>query len=168
MTHTRAQSAMLHMTPEAIALREVFAGILGHGAALRDIVDRLQGNDVRYDMRSHAQHPLIGGFAPNVEVTVAATVNDSRRVADLMHRARAVLIDLADRPGLRAAASRHAGGIDVVLAARDDRPFDAMLVRPDGHVAWACDRQDGEAAACETLAQALATWVPGAPAATRP
>lgn len=152
LVHTRAQSAMLHGTPEASALREVFGGLLRHGAALRDIVDRLQGNDVRYDMRVGALHAWVGGFVPNLEL------DDSRRIADLMHRARAVLIDLADRPALRAEAARHAHSVDVVLVPRKDRPLDTMLIRPDGHVAWACDQQHGEAVARETLGQALTTW----------
>jgi hypothetical protein len=53
---------------------------------------------------------------------------------------------LADDPGLRAAAAGWAGRVQVVTSACPERPaLAALLVRPDGYVAWAADTRDGEA-----------------------
>ncbi|MFD2350996.1 hypothetical protein ACFSTC_19235 [Nonomuraea ferruginea] len=54
-----------------------------------------------------------------------------------MHTARPVLLDLADRPELRQIARDCRHLLDVHTAKTDDRPADALLIRPDGHVAWA-------------------------------
>jgi hypothetical protein len=61
-------------------------------------------------------------------------------------RGQGLLLDLADDPGLRAAAAGWAGRVQVVTSACPERPaLAALLVRPDGYVAWAADTRDGEA-----------------------
>ena len=54
-----------------------------------------------------------------------------------MHNARPVLLDLADRSDLRLGAQGWQDRVDVHTATTDDRPADALLIRPDGHIAWA-------------------------------
>jgi hypothetical protein len=76
-------------------------------------------------------HPLSGHLVPDL------TLEDGRRVAELLHDARPVLLDL-DRgagPALRGWTDR----VDAVSAKITDRPAAAMLIRPDGYIAWAAD-----------------------------
>jgi hypothetical protein len=50
-----------------------------------------------------------------------------------------VLLDLADRQDLRASAQAWGDRLDIRTAEAGDRPADAMLIRPDAHIAWAAD-----------------------------
>jgi hypothetical protein len=65
------------------------------------------------------------------------TLEDGRRVAELLHDARPVLLDLdgSAAPALRGWTDR----VDAVSAKATDRPAAAILIRPDGYIAWATD-----------------------------
>jgi len=93
-------------------------------------------------------HPLSGRLVPDL------TLEDGRRVADVLHDGRPVLLDLAG--GAAEAASGWADRIDTVHARIADRPEAAMLVRPDGYVAWAADSFG--AAEEEGVRTALRRW----------
>jgi Xaa-Pro aminopeptidase len=54
-----------------------------------------------------------------------------------MHTSRPVFVDLADRSDLRRTAEDWQPRIDVNTAETDQRPADALLIRPDAHIAWA-------------------------------
>ena len=54
-----------------------------------------------------------------------------------MHTARPILLDLADRPEIRETARDWQHRIDIHTAGTDHRPADALLIRPDAHIAWA-------------------------------
>jgi hypothetical protein len=106
-------------------LGELFSlpAVAKHMAAL------LAGNDVRYDVGD--DHPLSGWPVPTL------TLDDGRRVEELLHDARPVLLDLGG--GIGAAAHVWADRVDIVEATITDRPAAALLIRPDGYVAWAAD-----------------------------
>jgi hypothetical protein len=89
----------------------------------------LAGSDVRYDVGD--DHPLSGRLVPDL------TFDDGRRVSELLHDARPILLDLDAHgaPAVRGWADR----VDIVSAGMADRPAAAMLIRPDGYVAWATD-----------------------------
>jgi hypothetical protein len=72
-----------------------------------------------------------------------------------MQNGSAVLVDFAGRPALTALAE---GRVPVLLATTSERPADALLVRPDGWVAWAAGVGEDDASARAGLAQALARW----------
>jgi hypothetical protein len=100
------------------------------------------------------RHPLLGRRMPDLDLV---TADGPVRVFTLLHDARPVLIDL-DASGL----SRWADRVHVVEARYDgewELPVlgsvpapSAVLVRPDGHVAWAGQGTDAK------LAEALTTW----------
>ena len=73
-------------------------------------------------------------------------LDNGKSVANLMHAARPVLLELAGT-----AASATANGwrdrIDIVTASTPRPPADAVLIRPDGYVAWAGHQPDGLEAA---------------------
>jgi hypothetical protein len=81
--------------------------------------------------------------------------DDGTRVADLLHEARPLLLDMSGGAACPP-ADAWAGHIDVVTATMSDRPAAAMLVRPDGYVAWAADELGADDA--DRLRGALTRW----------
>ncbi|MGA4992817.1 hypothetical protein [Nonomuraea bangladeshensis] len=79
-------------------------------------------------------------------------------VARLMHPARPVLLDLAGRADPREAAHDWKDRIDIHTARTDDRPADALLIRPDAHVVWAAPLDEPAGAATPALREALSSW----------
>ena len=80
-------------------------------------------------------------------------------VAELMHAARPVLLDLAD---LREAARDWKPRIDICTAQADHRPADALPIRPDAYIAWAAATGEPAGTAAPALREALWSWF-GAP-----
>ena len=151
---SRAQLALLSPGPNVTALRELFAELLHDQGNVRHISDLMAGADICYDMRSGDRaHPMAGRWAPDLSLDRNGRPT---RVAELMHPARPVLLDLAGRADLADEACGWADRVDVVTAASAAPPADALLIRPDGYVAWAAGpgAPDGPAG----LRGALRTW----------
>jgi 2-polyprenyl-6-methoxyphenol hydroxylase-like FAD-dependent oxidoreductase len=129
MMHSLAQIALMSPGPEVAALRTLLGELLTSPGAQKHMAALLAGSDVRYDMGD--DHPLSGHLVPDL------TLEDGRRVAELLHDARPVLLDLdgSAAPALRGWTDR----VDAVSAKLTDRPAAAMLIRPDGYIAWAAD-----------------------------
>jgi hypothetical protein len=155
--HTRAQSALLSPGPNTTALRALLTELLGDTTTVRRFADLMAGADLHYPARFDGPvHPLTGRWAPDLPLLV-----DGRetRLAELLRAARPVLLDLAGRADLAAAATGFADRVDLVTATTPEPPADALLVRPDGYVAWSGEH-DGAG-----LRRALQAWF-GAPVAT--
>jgi len=75
-----------------------------------------------------------------------------------MRTARPVFIDLAGRPDLREAARGWEHRVDIHTAETDDRPADALLIRPDAHIAWAATIDEPTDTAAPALREALCGW----------
>ncbi|NUS92325.1 MAG: FAD-binding monooxygenase [Nocardia sp.] len=156
LRQTRAQVALRRgLDPAADALREVVQELLGDERNARLVAGFIAGTDVRYDLPNPNGHPLTGTFAPDLALR---TGDDATTVAALLHTARPVLLDLADRPELRAIAREWADRIDIRTAATDDRPADAVLIRPDAHIAWAATAGEPADSASAGLRDALSGW----------
>jgi 2-polyprenyl-6-methoxyphenol hydroxylase-like FAD-dependent oxidoreductase len=157
LMHTRAQGALVGGSGEHTpALRELFSELMQDRRTLRRLVDLLQGTDIRYPMDVETEtHPLVGQFAPDLTLL---TEKGAQRLADLMHRARGVLLDLDDG-GLSDHASSWSDRIEVVRAKIASPPANGLLIRPDGYVAWA-------GTASDTLDRSLRKWF-GAPLRAR-
>ena len=150
LLHTQAQVALRRgQDPAADALREVFEELLVDEQPLRRMGALLAGTDIRYPTSGH--HPLTGTFAPDLTLH---TDQGTTSVAELMHAARPVLLDLADRPDLRAIAREWRDRVDIHLAKTDDRPADVLLIRPDAHIAWAATTDEP----ADALREALTRW----------
>ncbi|MFI6027225.1 FAD-dependent monooxygenase [Amycolatopsis magusensis] len=155
MMHTQAQVALRRgLDPAADALRELFLEIVTDEQPLRRIGSLLAGADLRYPMPG-ADHPLAGGFAPDLTLH---TDQGTTGVAELMHPARPVLLDLADRADLREVAQDWKEIVEIRTAKAEDRPADALLIRPDAHVAWAAATGEPGETAAPALRTALTTW----------
>jgi 2-polyprenyl-6-methoxyphenol hydroxylase-like FAD-dependent oxidoreductase len=152
--HTRAQTALLSPGANTTALRELLTELLNDAGTTRRVADLMAGADVRYPPRQDGPvHPLTGRWAPDLPLRVDGRAT---RVAELLRAARPVLLDLAGRPGIAAAAGEWSDRVEIVAATTPDAPADALLVRPDGYVAWADDH------GVTGLRRALHTWI-GAP-----
>ena len=110
-------------------------------------------------MPGAAQHALTGTCAPNLTLH---TEQGATSVARLMHSARPVLLDLAGRPELREIAGPWQDRVDIRAARTDHRPADALLIRPDAHIAWAATIDEAADTAVPALREALSSWF-GAP-----
>ncbi|WP_067840370.1 hypothetical protein [Nocardia lijiangensis] len=67
-------------------------------------------------------------------------------------------VRLADRQELREIGREWAHRIDIRTAKTDDQPADALLIRPDGHIAWAATIGEPADTAAPTLCEALSHW----------
>ncbi|MFI7635550.1 FAD-dependent monooxygenase [Nonomuraea sp. NPDC049400] len=156
MLHTRAQVALRRgHDPAAEALREVFQELLIDEQPLRRMGALVAGTDIRYPMPGANHHPLAGTFAPNLTLH---TDQGMTSVAELLHSARPLLLDLTDRPDLRQTARDWQDRVDIHTAKTDQRPADVLLIRPDAHIAWAATIDEPADTAAPALREALSGW----------
>jgi 2-polyprenyl-6-methoxyphenol hydroxylase-like FAD-dependent oxidoreductase len=147
INHSRAQLALLAPGPEVTALRAVIAELLQDDTAVQRISNLMSGAEIDYIPDDYG-HPLIGRWLPDLPLRVAGAPT---RVAVVLRRARPMLLDMAGRDDLAAVTTTWADRVDVLCVDTDEPPADAVLVRPDGFVAWA----GGDA---DALHAALARW----------
>ncbi len=161
LLQTRAQRALSAKGEYVEALRDLFGELMQQPEALRHVGSIMEGSDVRYEIPAGRgrPHPLAGRFAPDLRLDGGAT-----RVAELVRPARGVLLDLTGSGAVAdsSTASPWPDRVNVVAAhpVAEPPPAAAMLIRPDGYVAWAVSPDAADLA--DGLAGALRTWF-GAP-----
>jgi 3-(3-hydroxy-phenyl)propionate hydroxylase/anhydrotetracycline monooxygenase/bifunctional hydroxylase/dehydrase len=161
LSFTRSQVALLSPGAHTTALREIFSRMLENPDVRHDIVERTAQVDTRYDVGvGDEQNPLLGRWAPDLQLR---TAQGSTRVAQLLQKARGVLLILAEGTNLETVASGWADRIDT-LSAREEKapPAAALLIRPDGYVAWASDPDASPTVIEQGLRRALTRWFGGA------
>lgn len=126
-----AQATLLLGGPEVEPLRTVVTELLGHEEVVEHLVRKISGLDIRYP--SASDDPLVGRRLPHWELT---TGDGRYSVPELLRDGRGVLLDAAADPAAGAPAG-WAGRVRTVRAATP--PGRAVLIRPDGYVAWADD-----------------------------
>ncbi|TDT97620.1 3-(3-hydroxy-phenyl)propionate hydroxylase/anhydrotetracycline monooxygenase/bifunctional hydroxylase/dehydrase [Streptomyces sp. 846.5] len=158
LLHTRAQGALMGAGGDArvAALREVLGQLFQYEQPLRHLLNLMYALDTCHDMGVADPHPLAGRWAPDLTLT---TSSGTTGVAELLHPARGVLLDLTGTGAFAGAGSGWKDRVNVVTADCDEPPAAALLIRPDGYVAWAAAT---DADPVEGLDQALTTWF-GAP-----
>ncbi|MFB8279489.1 FAD-dependent monooxygenase [Nocardia colli] len=129
---TRAQVALMRTDKRSRELRAVMSELLTTREAATMVFQKISGVLHRYDLGG--SHERVGAMVPDLELS------DGTRVGEHFFEGGAVLFDLADSAELRAAAAPWAARVRVVTA-KTVRTGDltAMVVRPDGFVAWAAD-----------------------------
>lgn len=156
MLQARAQAALRRpQDPDAEALRQVLQELFADEQPVRRIGAWVGGTDVRYPMPNPNLHPLTGTFVPDLPLV---TDGGGASLDTLMRPGRPVLLDLADRADLRAIAEAWCPRIDIHTATTDDRPADALLIRPDAHIAWAATLDQPADTAASELHAALTHW----------
>jgi len=140
LANVQAQAHLLLGGPEAGGARGVFGELLELDEARTHLAVTLSGLDVRYPA-GPGDHPLLGTRMPHCEVT---TVEGPTSTTALLHNGGGVLLSLstqaAEQAGLWAIAANRADRVSVVTArTAPGSPLagvGAVLLRPDGHVAW--------------------------------
>jgi 2-polyprenyl-6-methoxyphenol hydroxylase-like FAD-dependent oxidoreductase len=160
---TMAQTALARGDDRTNALRETLSDLLQMEEPRKRYAATMSGLDIRYDLG--AGHPLLGRRMPDLDLD---TEGGPRRVFTLMHAARPVLLNVGARGALDQASSpwgervervdaRYAGAWELPVLGAVAAPA-AVLIRPDGYVAWVGDGTE------RGLRDTLGTWF-GAPAA---
>jgi 2-polyprenyl-6-methoxyphenol hydroxylase-like FAD-dependent oxidoreductase len=156
MLQSQAQVALRRgQDPAAEALREIFTELLADEQPLRRIGALIAGTDVRYPLPNPNQHPLTGTFARDLTLH---TGPGTTSVAELMRTGRPILLDLTGRPDLGQVAAGWQDRVDIRAAGTDRRPADALLIRPDAHIAWAATTGEPAGTAALELREALSGW----------
>jgi 3-(3-hydroxy-phenyl)propionate hydroxylase len=153
--NTMAQVALSSPDDRHQALRDTMTELLSMDEPRKRIAAMLSGLDIHYDLGEG--HPLLGRRMPDLDLH---TAGGPTRVFTLLHDARPVLLNLGAPGGfdispwanrVRLVDAKHAGVWELPVLGEIAAP-PAVVIRPDGHVAWAGDLTDPE------LPQALATW----------
>jgi len=158
---TMAQVALFRSDERTEALRDAIGELLSMDEPRRRFAAMMSGLDIHYDLGEG--HPLLGRRMPDLDL---ATADGPLRVFDLLHDARPALLNLGE-PGcvdispwadrVRLVDAEYAGNWELPALGAVPAPG-AVLIRPDGYVAWVGERTQPE------LADALTTWF-GQPAA---
>jgi hypothetical protein len=98
---------------------------------------------------------LVGTFVTDAALHVD---HEDTRFAGMLRPGRALLLDLADRSDLRELAGQWGSRVDVVSVTIAERTADALLIRPDGVIAWTAASGEPGGTASTSLRQALSTW----------
>jgi aromatic ring hydroxylase-like protein/FAD binding domain-containing protein len=159
---TMAHTALSRGDERTNALREIVSELLKMDEPRKRYAATMSGLDIRYDLGEG--HPLLGRRMPDLDVV---TADGPRRVFTLLHDARPVLVDLGERgvfditawDRVRRIEARYAGAWELPVLGAVAAPA-AVLIRPDGYVAWVGDGTD------RGLRDALTTWF-GSPTAPR-
>ncbi|MGZ4154903.1 MAG: FAD-dependent monooxygenase, partial [Actinomycetota bacterium] len=152
---TMAAVALRRPDERTKAVRDTIAELLGMDEPRRRFAGMMSGLDIHYDLGEG--HPLLGRRMPDLDLV---TAGGPLRVFTLLHDARPLLLNLGE-PGafdvaawadrVRSIDATYAGVWELpVLGAVDAAA--AVLIRPDGYVAWVGDQTH------PGLRDALATW----------
>src|SRR5882672_6523552 len=152
---TMAATALNRGDERTKALHETISELLKMDEPRKEYAATMSGLDIRYDLGTG--HPLLGRRMPDLDLV---TESGPRRVFTLLHDARPVLLNLGE-PGaldiapwadrVRRIDARYTGAWELPVLGAVAAPT-AVLIRPDGHVAWVADGTD------HGLRDALTTW----------
>jgi 2-polyprenyl-6-methoxyphenol hydroxylase-like FAD-dependent oxidoreductase len=152
---TMAHVALRRTDARTQALRDIVAEVVGMDAPRRRLAAEMAGLAIRYDLGDG--HPLLGRRMPDLDLV---TAEGRLRLFSLLHAACPLLVAFGDGSGLdiapwadrvRASAATYDGTWELPVLGAVPAPA-AVLIRPDGYVAWVGEGTDAG------LADALAMW----------
>ena len=155
LRNTMTAIALRRADDRTNALRETMSEFLGMDEPRRRFAAMMSGLGIHYDLGEG--HPLLGRRMPDLDLV---TGNGPLRVFSLLHDARPVLLNLGEPGGFDIAAwadrvqlidARYDGVWELPALGAVTAPT-AVLIRPDGHVAWVGDHH------LLGLPDALTTW----------
>jgi 2-polyprenyl-6-methoxyphenol hydroxylase-like FAD-dependent oxidoreductase len=152
---TMAQTALLRHDDRIDALRDTMSELLGMDEPRKRFAAMMSGLDIHYDLGEG--HPLLGRRMPDLDLV---TANGPLRLFTLLHHARPVLLNLGEPAGfdltqwasrVRLIDAEYVGEWELPVFGPVTAPT-AVLIRPDGYVAWVGEQTEAG------LADALTTW----------
>jgi 2-polyprenyl-6-methoxyphenol hydroxylase-like FAD-dependent oxidoreductase len=153
--NTMAQTALLRSDDRIDALRDTVSELLSMDEPRKRFAAMMSGLDIHYDLGEG--HPLLGRRMPDLDLV---TADGPLRVFTLLHEARPVLLNLGEPGGcditpwadrVQLIAAQYVGEWELPALGAVSAPT-AVLIRPDGYVAWVGDRTH------LGLPDALTTW----------
>jgi len=157
LEHTRAQGRLTSPDDGSVAMRAIMTELAQIPAVVEHLLQMLWQTNVCYGGASSSRHPLVGRFVPGAVIRAG---DQTTPILELLHAGRWLAIET--RAGTFDARVDRLGAIRVTATAIESAgDVGALLVRPDGHVAWA-----GEASADAELAATISAWT--LPHSTRP
>jgi 2-polyprenyl-6-methoxyphenol hydroxylase-like FAD-dependent oxidoreductase len=144
---SRAQVALMRPSRSSRALEAIVRDLIDTRDGATYFAERVWGVSLRYELGG--SHPLVGRSAPDFELV------DGTKLGELLRKGQGLFLDFDPRAPLQALASRWSNRITYVASdAKDRLGSSAVLVRPDGFVAWA----DEAAPDQEEAARAASRW----------
>ncbi|MGF7040492.1 FAD-dependent monooxygenase [Mucilaginibacter lappiensis] len=144
---SRAQVAIMMPSPQARALNAIVRDFINTCDGATYIAGRVWGIFTHYNLGSG--HPLVGHSVPNFEL------EDGTKIGELMHDSQGILLDFDKNASLKTLASEYGDQIRYVSGrAKEQLGLSAVLIRPDGIIAWASDNDPD----CSELQKAAARW----------
>jgi 2-polyprenyl-6-methoxyphenol hydroxylase-like FAD-dependent oxidoreductase len=129
---SRAQVAIMKPDPPSRALNAIVRELINTRDGATYIAGRVWGVATHYDLGG--AHPVVGHSVPNFEF------EDGARIGELMHDGQAMLLDFDGNDSLKTFASEYGVRIKYVSSrAKEQLGLSAVLIRPDGIIAWASD-----------------------------
>ncbi|WP_329556197.1 rifampin monooxygenase [Streptomyces sp. NBC_00696] len=129
IANTRAQITLLGTDPGATALRELLSTLMDFEEVNTYVTEMITAVAIRYDFGEG--HELLGRRLRDMQLKQG-------RLYELMHTGRGLLLDRTGRLSVAGWADR----VDYVVDAVEELDAPAVLLRPDGHVAWVGDDQE--------------------------
>jgi hypothetical protein len=139
LQNTMAQVALSRIDERSLALRDTMLELLRMDEPRKQIAGMISGLDIHYDLGEG--HPQLGRRIPDLDLE---TADGTTRLFTLLHRARPILLNLGEPGGfqitpwadrVRLVDARHAGLWELPVIGEVTAPA-AVLIRPDGYVAW--------------------------------
>jgi FAD binding domain len=144
---SRAQVAIMKPDPSSRALNAIVRELINTRDGSTYIAGRVWGGSTHYDLGGG--HPLVGHSVPNFEF------EDGARIGELMHDGQAILLDFDGNASRKTLAIEYGDRIKHVSSrAKEQLGLSAVLIRPDGIIAWASDKDPD----CNELEKAAARW----------
>ncbi|WP_344921800.1 rifampin monooxygenase [Streptosporangium oxazolinicum] len=128
LDNTRAQIELMSLEPGPRAVRRLVSELMDFEEVNRHLIEKITAIGVRYDFGEG--HELLGRRMRDVELKQG-------RLYELMRGGRGLLLDRTGRLSVAGWADR----VDHVVDGGEELDAPAMLLRPDGHVAWVGEDQ---------------------------